>query len=224
MGADYSQIELRVLAHMSDSKTLIDAFNSGLDIHTETAKKVFNKETITDEERRKAKAVNFGIIYGISAFGLSEDLKIPRWMAQEFIDKYFLIYPEIKEFLDSQVEFANKEGYVKTIMNRRRYIPELKSSIYPTREFGKRTSMNAPIQGSAADILKKAMVDLDNYIVKNKLLSKILLTVHDELILEVPEHELNLMTKVLKETMVNTVELKVSLKTEVKVGKSWYDI
>lgn len=224
VGADYSQIELRVLAHMSNSKTLIDAFNNGLDIHAETAKKVFNKETITDEERRRAKAVNFGIIYGISAFGLSEDLKIPRWMAQEFIDKYFLIYPEIKVFLDSQVEFASKEGYVKTIMNRRRYIPELKSSIYPTREFGKRTSMNAPIQGSAADILKKAMVDLDNYIVKNNLSSKILLTVHDELILEVPEHELNVMTKVLKETMINTIELKVSLKTEVKVGKSWYDI
>jgi DNA polymerase-1 len=224
MSADYSQIELRVLAHMSNSKTLIDAFNSGLDIHAETAKKVFNKETITNEERRRAKAVNFGIIYGISAFGLSEDLKIPRWMAQEFIDKYFLIYPEIKEFLDGQVLFASKEGYVKTIMNRRRYIPELKSSIYPTREFGKRTSMNAPIQGSAADILKKAMVDLDNYIVKNNLESKILLTVHDELILEVPESELNLMIKVLKETMINTVELKVSLKTEVKVGKSWYDL
>ena len=224
MSADYSQIELRVLAHMSDCKNLIDDFNQGLDIHSETAKKVFNAHQVSDDERRKAKAVNFGIIYGIGAFSLSEDINSTRAEAQQFIDRYFEIYPEIDLFMKAQIDHAKKAGYVKTIMNRRRYINELKSPIYAIREFGKRTSMNAPIQGSAADILKKAMVDLDHYIMKHQLSSKLLLTVHDELILEVPEHELDLMKRILRDIMVKTVSLKVKLETEVKVGKSWYDI
>ncbi|MFA5720473.1 MAG: DNA polymerase I [Acholeplasmataceae bacterium] len=224
MSADYSQIELRVLAHMSQCENLINDFNKGLDIHSETAKKVFNSMKVSSEERRKAKAVNFGIIYGIGAFSLSEDIHSTRAEAQAFIDKYFSVYPEIDLFMKQQIEHAKTHGFVKTIMNRRRYINELKSPIYTIREFGKRTSMNAPIQGSAADILKKAMVDLDHYLTKNNLKSKLLLTVHDELILEVVEEELEIMKTSLKEIMSKTVSLSVKLETDLSVGKSWYDI
>lgn len=222
IGADYSQIELRVLAHMSNAKSLISDFNDGLDIHTQTAKKVFLTENVTPQERFKAKAVNFGIIYGIGAWSLSQDINTSVQEAKEFIDRYFEIYPEIKKFLDETVKFAIKNGYVKTIMNRRRYIPELKSPIGHLKAFGKRTAMNAPIQGSAADIIKKAMVDLDKYLVSNKLKSKILLQVHDELILEVPNEEIEIITKVLKEIMANTVQLNVKLETALSVGKSWF--
>lgn len=224
MGADYSQIELRVLASMSDSASLIKDFNDGLDIHSQTARKVFETEDVTSLERSKAKAVNFGIIYGMGARSLSQDIDTSYEEAQQFIDRYFEIYPEIKTFLDKTVEDAKKHGYVKTIMNRRRYIPELKSPIYHVRQFGKRTAMNAPIQGSAADIIKKAMVDLDDYLVKNKLNSKILLQVHDELILEVPQDEVATIKKVLPDLMSKAVKLKVKLETAVAVGSSWYEL
>jgi len=222
IGADYSQIELRVLAHMSDAKSLISDFNDGLDIHSQTAKKVFLTEEVTPLERFKAKAVNFGIIYGISAWSLAQDINTSVQEAKEFIERYFSVYPEIKKYLDKTVKEATKTGYIKTIMNRRRYIKELKSPIGHVKAFGKRTAMNAPIQGSAADIIKKAMVDLDKYLVKNNLKSKILLQVHDELILEVPENEIEIITKALPEIMKNTVKLNVSLETDVSVGKSWY--
>lgn len=222
IGADYSQIELRVLAHMSDAESLIADFNNGLDIHTQTAKKVFLTEDVTPLERFKAKAVNFGIIYGMGAWSLAQDINTSVAEAQEFIDRYFLIYPEIKRFLDETVSEATKSGYVKTIMNRRRYIQELKSPIGHVKAFGKRTAMNAPIQGSAADIIKKAMVDLDNYLISNNLKSKIILQVHDELILEVPNQEIEVIKTALPKIMGNTVNLKVNLETHLNVGKSWY--
>ena len=224
MSADYSQIELRVLAHMSDSPHLIEDFNEDKDIHIETAKKVFGSETVSSDERRKAKAVNFGIIYGIGAWSLSDDIQTTPKEAQAFIDKYFEIYPEIKSFMDKVVSDAEQDGFVTTIMNRRRYIPELKSPIYAVKSFGKRTAMNAPIQGSAADIIKKAMVDLDQYLRDNHLKSVILLQVHDELVLNVVESEVEIMKKALPKIMNHAVHLKVSLKTSNAVGKTWYEL
>ncbi len=224
MSADYSQIELRVLADMADVKGLIEAFNNHEDIHTRTAKEVFGTNTVTQEERRKAKAVNFGIIYGIGAWSLSEDINVTPREAQAFIDKYLSIYPEIKTYMEQTVESAIKNGYVTTMMKRRRYIGELESPIYAVREFGKRTSMNAPIQGSAADIIKKAMIDLHAYIFKNKLKSRILLQVHDELVLEVPEAELSLMEKMVPDIMTKAVKLKVQLESSCDTGKNWYEL
>lgn len=224
IGADYSQIELRVLAHMSKSIQLLKDFNDNLDIHSETAKKVFNVSEVNDEERRRAKAVNFGIIYGMGSFSLSEDLEITRSEAQDFINKYFEVYPDVKVFLDDKVASATNLGYVETILNRRRYIPELSSPVFPVREFGKRTAMNAPIQGSAADIIKVAMIKLDNYLKENKLKSKILLQVHDELILEVPLYEEEHVKRVLKEIMEKAITLEVNLKVNVAKGESWFDL
>ena len=224
VSADYSQIELRVLADMANVKGLIEAFNNHEDIHTRTAKEVFGTETVTSEERRKAKAVNFGIIYGIGAWSLSEDIHTTPREAQAFIDKYLSIYPEIKTYMETTVENAIKQGYVTTMMKRRRYIGELESPIYAVREFGKRTSMNAPIQGSAADIIKKAMIDLHAYIDKNKKKSRILLQVHDELVLEVPEAELTEMQKVVPDIMSKAVKLKVQLESSCDTGKNWYEL
>lgn len=224
VSADYSQIELRVLADMANVKGLIEAFNNHEDIHTRTAKEVFGTETVTSEERRKAKAVNFGIIYGIGAWSLSEDIHTTPREAQAFIDKYLSIYPEIKTYMETTVENAIKQGYVTTMMKRRRYIGELESPIYAVREFGKRTSMNAPIQGSAADIIKKAMIDLHAYIDKHKKKSRILLQVHDELVLEVPEAELTEMQKVVPDIMSKAVKLKVQLESSCDTGKNWYEL
>lgn len=222
LSADYSQIELRVLAHMADVKNLINAFNNDLDIHTETAKEVFGSSTA--EDRRKAKAVNFGIIYGIGAWSLSEDIGVTPREAQTFIDKYLAIYPEIKTYMDKTIDDAKTDGFVKTMFNRRRYIQELSSPIYSVREFGKRTAMNAPIQGSAADILKIAMIDLYNYIDKNRLQSRILLQVHDELILEVLESEKELMMKIVPDIMSKAAKLKVKLASSCDTGDNWYSL
>lgn len=224
LAADYSQIELRVMAHMSDCKNLIDDFNKDLDIHSETAKKVFQTEDVTPLERHKAKAVNFGIIYGIGAWSLSEDIDVTPKEAQAFIDRYFEVYPEIEAYMNETVDYALEHGYVKTIMNRRRYIPELKSPVYFVKALGKRTAMNAPIQGSAADIIKKAMIDLDKAIKKENLKSTLLLQVHDELILEVPKNEMAKMEAILIRVMNDAVKLKVSLKTSLNKGSSWYQL
>jgi DNA polymerase-1 len=224
LGADYSQIELRVLASMADVKKLIEAFNEQKDIHTKTAQEIFHKEEITPEQRRAAKAVNFGIIYGIGAWSLAEDIDVSAKEAQRFIDDYLNLYPEIKKYMEDIVDYAKEHEYVETIMHRRRYIPELKSSVYTQRAFGERTALNAPIQGSAADILKKAMVDLYNYLNKENKKSKILLQVHDELILEVPEDELEEMKEIVPNMMKKAVELKVELETSCDVGKTWYDL
>ncbi len=224
LSADYSQIELRVLAHMSQAKALLQDFNNDQDIHVQTAMKVFGTKEVSPYERFRAKAVNFGIIYGIGAWSLAEDIQTTVPEAQAFIDKYFTVYPEIKTFMDKTVLFAKENGFVTTIMNRRRYIPELKNSVFSVKEFGKRTAMNAPIQGSAADIIKKAMVDLADYISKNQMQSKILLQVHDELILEVPNNELERMKKVVPEIMANAFSLDVKLKTNCQTGSSWYHL
>ncbi len=224
LGADYSQIELRVLASMANVEKLIEAFNDHQDIHTKTAQEIFHKDEITSEQRRAAKAVNFGIIYGIGAWSLSEDIDVSPKEAQRFIDDYLNLYPEIKDYMENIVDYAKTHDYVETIMNRRRYIPELKSSVYTQRAFGERTALNAPIQGSAADILKKAMVDLYIYLKKEKKKTKILLQVHDELILEVPKEELEEMKEIVPSMMRKAVELKVELETSCDVGKTWYEL
>ena len=225
LGADYSQIELRVLADVANVAELQEAFNNKRDIHSETARKIFNIENeIDSEQRRAAKAVNFGIIYGMGAWSLAEDLNIDPKEAQNFIDKYLLVFPEIKKYMEDIVEFAQKNGYVETLINRRRYIPELKSRVYMQREFGKRTALNAPIQGTAADIIKIAMIKLDQFIEENNYQSKLLLQVHDELILEVPKEELEIMEKKVPEIMKNAFKLKVELDTSCEIGKTWYEI
>ena len=222
--ADYSQIELRVLAHMANVSKLIDAFNNGEDIHTKTAKEVFNKTEITPEDRRKAKAVNFGIVYGISAFGLAQDIGITNSMASEFMKKYYEAYPEIKVFMDKTIEFCKENGYVSTMKNRKRYIPDINSSIYMQREFAKRTAMNSPIQGSAADIIKIAMVNVDKKITDANLKSKMLVQVHDELVFEVEKGEEEILKKIVKEEMENAVKLSVPLIVDDSFGKNWYEV
>jgi DNA polymerase-1 len=224
LGADYSQIELRVLASMANVKKLIEAFNNHEDIHTKTAKEIFNQDEVDSEQRRAAKAVNFGIIYGIGAWSLSEDIHVSPKEAQRFIDDYLNLYPEIKTYMEDIVAYAKEHDYVKTIMNRRRYIPELKSSVYTQRSFGERTALNAPIQGSAADILKKAMIDLHKYLKKENKKSKILLQVHDELILDIVKEELEEMKDIVPKMMRQAINLKVELETSCDVGKTWYDL
>ena len=222
--ADYSQVELRVLAHMANVSKLIDAFNSGMDIHTKTAMEVFGKTEITPEDRRKAKAVNFGIVYGISAFGLGQDIGITNSQAAEFIKKYYDAYPEIKEFMNKTIEDCEKNGYVSTMKNRIRYIPDINSKIFMQREFAKRTAMNTPIQGSAADIIKIAMVNVDRELEKNNLKSKLLVQVHDELVFEVEKGEEEILQKLVKNAMENAVELKVPLIVDDSFGANWYEV
>src|SRR5699024_11206465 len=188
---DYSQIELRVLAHIAQDEKLIVAFKNNRDIHTQTAKDIFDVEAdqVDSLMRRQAKAVNFGIVYGISDYGLSQSLKTSRKEAQAFIDRYFESYPGVKKYMDNIVHEAKLKGYVTTLMNRRRYLPEITSRNFNQRSFAERTAMNTPIQGSAADIIKKAMIDLDEALKAENLSARLLLQVHDELILEAPENE-----------------------------------
>lgn len=223
--SDYSQIELRVLAHVADDEKLIEAFQNGQDIHRTTASHVFGVpfDEVTDLQRRNAKAVNFGIVYGISAFGLSQDLNISRKEAQEFIDKYFETYPKIKAFLDSMVEQAKKDGYIKTMFNRIRPIPELSSSNFMQRQFGERVAMNSPIQGTAADIIKIAMIRVHDRLIRDKLKSKLILQVHDELLIETLEEEKEQVIALLEEEMKNAVKLKVSMEVGTETGYDWYD-
>ena len=223
--ADYSQVELRVLAHMSQDETMIDAFRHNEDIHTKTATQVFNIEAkdVTSELRSAAKAVNFGIVYGKSDFGLSEELHIPLKQAKEYIQGYFNKYSKIKEFMDNIIEKASEDGYVTTILNRRRYIPEIKSSNFMVRNAGKRAAMNAPIQGSAADIIKIAMVNVYKKLEEKNLKSKLILQVHDELIVETVEDEVDIVKTIVKEEMENAVSMDVNLDVDLNVGKSWYE-
>ena len=223
--ADYSQIELRVLAHISQDETMIDAFKNGEDIHKQAASKVLQIpiEEVTKEERSKAKAVNFGIVYGISDFGLSEQLGISRKQAKEYIEQYLEKYKGIDLFMKDIVESAKNKGYVETIFKRRRYIDELKSSNYMIREFGKRAAMNTPIQGTAADIMKIAMINLDKKIRKENIDAKIVLQVHDELILEVNKNDVEKASNILKECMENAVKLTVPLEVELSIASNWYD-
>ncbi len=222
--ADYSQIELRVLAHMAHVAKLKDAFIHGEDIHAKTAQEVFGKEEITKEDRHRAKAVNFGIVYGISAYGLATDLGITNIEAANFIKKYYEVYPEIKQFMDETIEFCKTNGFVKTMKNRTRYIPEINSNIYMQREFGKRMAMNAPIQGTAADIIKIAMILVDHEIETRKLKSKMLIQVHDELVFDVAYGEEDIMLELVRRNMQNAVQLDVPLVVGDSFGKNWYEV
>ena len=221
--ADYSQIELRILAHMSGDERLIEAYREAQDIHAITASQVFHipLDQVTPLQRRNAKAVNFGIVYGISAFGLSEGLSISRKEAMEYIEKYFETYPGVKKFLDGLVEQAKEQGYVTTLFGRRRPIPELKSP--RTRAFGERVAMNSPIQGTAADIMKIAMVAVDRELRRRNMESRIVLQVHDELLVEARESEAEEVVRILEDKMKHAADLKVSLEVEAKTGRSWFD-
>ena len=225
LSADYSQIELRVLAHLSGDESLKQAFSEDMDIHTKTAMDVFGvpEDEVTSLMRRQAKAVNFGIIYGISDYGLSQNLNIPRKVAAQFIERYFQSYPGVKEYMDRVVEQARKDGYVTTMLNRRRYLPEIRSRNYNRRTFAERTAMNTPIQGSAADIIKTAMVRLHREIKRRRVKSRMLLQVHDELIFEVPEEELEEMKNLVRTVMEQAVPLSVPLKVDIHTGQTWYE-
>ena len=223
--ADYSQIELRVLAHMSDDRHLIEAYNSDEDIHKITASQVFKVplDEVTPRLRSNAKAVNFGIVYGISSFGLSEDLSISKKEAAEYIKSYFENYGRVKEFMDETVEHAKENGYVVTLFNRRRPVPELKSGNFMTREFGKRIAMNSPIQGTAADIIKIAMINVYKRLKRENLKSRLLLQIHDELLIEALDNEIVRVKQIMEEEMVNAVKLKVALQIDMHEGNSWFD-
>lgn len=223
--ADYSQIELRVLAHISGDESMKEAFTTGIDIHTKTAMEVFDvcRDDVTSNMRRQAKAVNFGIVYGISDYGLSQSLGITRKEAQIFIDDYLASFPKVQEYMHDIVAYAKQEGYVSTILNRRRYIPDITSRNFNLRSFAERTAMNSPIQGSAADIIKLAMVHYDEQIKDTTFNAKLLLQVHDELIFEVPEDELEAFKLFVKDIMEQAVSLSVPLLADVGYGKSWYD-
>lgn len=223
--SDYSQIELRVLAHVSGDPHLQEAFKENKDIHTATAAKVFHKDEkdISKDERRQAKAVNFGIVYGISDYGLSQNLSISRQEAKAFIDKYFEIYPKVAEYMDKSVEIAREAGYAKTLFNRRRYLPDLKAKNYNVRSFAERTAMNSPIQGTAADIIKVAMVEMDQALKEHQLQANLLLQVHDELIFEVAKEDLEDLAALVKDVMENAVSLEVPLIVDSNYGSTWYD-
>jgi DNA polymerase I len=223
--ADYSQIELRVLAHIANDENLIEAFVKDLDIHTKTAMDVFHvkEEEVTANMRRQAKAVNFGIVYGISDYGLSQNLNITRKEAAQFIERYFASFPGVKQYMEDIVQQAKQKGYVTTLLNRRRYLPDITSRNFNLRSFAERTAMNTPIQGSAADIIKKAMIDLAQRLKEEKLQARILLQVHDELILEAPKEEVEKLQKLVPEVMEHAIELKVPLKVDYHYGPTWYD-
>lgn len=225
LDADYSQIELRVLAHISGDESMIQAFNNNEDIHRQTASKVFNTpiEEVSHEQRTEAKAVNFGIVYGISDYGLGEELGIGRKQGKAYIEQYLEKYPKIKEFMDNIKEFAKEKGYVETLFNRRRYIPEMNSNNFMVRQFGARVAMNTPIQGTAADIMKIAMITLYNELKNKKLNSKILLQIHDELLLEVKEDEKEEVKELLKSSMENAMKLTIPLEVEVSEALNWYE-
>ena len=224
--SDYSQIELRVLAHISDDEHLKAAFVEGQDIHSSTAMRVFGidkAEDVTPNMRRQAKAVNFGIVYGISDYGLSQNLGITRKEAQQYIDTYFARYPGVKEYMESVVREAKDKGYVETLYHRRRYLPDINSRDFNIRSFAERTAINSPIQGSAADILKIAMIELNRRLEEEKLEATMLLQVHDELVFEVPESELETLDRLVKEVMESAVSLSVPLVTDSSWGKTWYE-
>lgn len=225
VGADYSQIELRLLAHMAQDEKLINAFNDNIDIHALTASEVFNVDIglVSPAMRRTAKAVNFGIIYGISDFGLAQNIDCTRKQAKEYINRYFEKYPKIKEFMDANVENAKSTGYAYSLFNRRRKINELFSPNYMTRQFGERVAMNMPLQGTASDIIKLAMIKVAKALKENNLKSKLILQVHDELIVDAPREEIVEVARILNDNMQNVVKLSVPLSVNVNSGKSWFD-
>lgn len=223
--ADYSQIELRILAHLSGDKQLIEAYSSNKDIHRMTASQVFHVpfDEVTDLQRRNAKAVNFGIVYGISSFGLSQDLSITKKEAASYIESYFETYPGIKTYLDSLVETAKKQGYIRTLFGRRRPIPELKSNNFMQRSFGERIAMNSPIQGTAADIMKIAMIKVYRGLKEKNLRSRLILQVHDELLIETAKEEMNVVAEILQDGMTGAADLAVELLIDMHTGENWYE-
>ena len=223
---DYSQIELRVLAHITGDESMQDAFNTNVDIHTKTAMEVFNvsKEDVDSEMRRNAKAVNFGIVYGISDYGLSQSLHITRKDAKAFIDNYLASFPKVDAFMKSIVQDARRDGYVSTIMKRRRYIPDINSKNFNQRSFAERTALNSPIQGSAADIIKKAMVDFENHPESKNFDATMILQIHDELIFEVNKKDVEQFIPHIQHIMEHTVELDVDLQVDYGQGNNWYEV
>ena len=223
ISADYSQIELRVLAHLSEDATLLEAFASDEDIHTRTASDVFGvfPQMVSPDMRRQAKVINFGILYGMSAFGLARELGVPQKLAQAYIDGYFARYKKVRDYLDDILEGARRDGFVCTILNRRRYLPELKSQIPSVRQFAERMAINAPIQGSAADLIKVAMVNIDNLLTKKNLAARLIMQVHDELVVEAPVKEKEEVMRLVKKEMEEVIKLRVPLKVEIAAGKNW---
>ena len=226
LSADYSQIELRVLAHLAGVKSLIKAFNEDKDIHRHTASEIFRvpEEQVDSTMRRNAKAVNFGIIYGMSDFGLAEQVGVSVAEAREFIRSYFENYPEIKDYMDNNIEFCKKNGYVTTMLNRKRFIREINEKNYMRQEFGKRLAMNSPIQGSAADIIKIAMIKVDELLKKHGLKSKMILQVHDELIFDVYKEELSEVMEIVAKGMTTAIKMDVELKSEGSYAVNWYEL
>jgi DNA polymerase-1 len=223
--ADYSQIELRVLAHIAGDQTMQKAFSDGSDIHTVTASQVFNvsPEQVTPLQRRHAKAVNFGIVYGISEFSLAEDIGVSRYEAKAYIENYLANYPGVREYMKQVVVDAREKGYTRTMFGRRRYIPELSSSNFNIRQGAERIALNTPIQGTAADLIKMAMIRVDNALAKEYPDAKLLLQVHDELIVECPEEIADSVAKLVSEQMEQVARLNVPLLAEAKWGKSWFE-
>lgn len=225
LSADYSQIELRVLAHITQDESMKRAFNADQDIHTATAVKVFGIESddVDSLMRRQAKAVNFGIVYGISDYGLSQNLGITRKEAKRFIDDYLNSFPKVKEYMDNIVKEAKAQGYVETLLHRRRYIPDITSRNFNLRSFAERIAMNTPIQGSAADIIKLAMVNYDREVQNTDFHAELLLQVHDELIFEVPKDEVDAFSEFITDVMDHALDLDVPLEVESSYGDTWYD-
>ena len=223
--ADYSQIELRLLAHMSGDETLINAYREDKDIHKITASKVFKTplNEVTPKQRSNAKAVNFGIVYGISSFGLSKDLGISRKEAKEYIDEYFKTYPSIKDYLNGLVDNAKKDGYSITLYGRRRPVPELTSSNFMQRQFGERIAMNSPLQGTAADIIKIAMINVYKRLIQSNLKSRLILQIHDELLIETAPGEEDEVKRIMSEEMEGAAQLKVPLEIDIHSGNNWYE-
>jgi DNA polymerase-1 len=225
LSSDYSQIELRILAHISNAKSLQNAFINGEDIHTHVASDIFgiSSDSVTPNQRRIAKSVIFGIVYGISGYGLSENLDISAYEGKQYIDKYLSLYPEVNDYMKSIVEKTRSLGYVRTIFNRKREIDEIKNTNYMIRSMGDRMALNTPIQGSAADILKLSMIKIDKLLKEKNLKTKMILQVHDELIFDVPNEELDLVQDLVRDTMENIYELSVPLKVGMSYGKDWYE-
>ncbi len=225
LSADYSQIELRIMAELSKDKNMQDAFHQGLDIHRATAARVYGVELdeVTSDMRRNAKAVNFGIIYGQSAFGLSQSLGIPRKEAAEIIDQYFLQYTGIRQYMSEVIEFAKENGYVETILKRRRYLRDINSANMTVRGFAERNAINAPIQGSAADLIKIAMINIQQDIEEKGLAGKMIMQVHDELVFDVPNHEIETFKAIISDRMKSAIKMEVPIEIEIGQGRNWLE-
>jgi DNA polymerase-1 len=226
LSCDYSQIELRILAHLSQDKNLISAFKHDRDIHKATASLIYGLEEkdVTDSMREVAKRVNFGIIYGLTSYGLSRDLDIPVEEAQRFIDAYFLRYPGVKEYIQAQIQKAKKYGFVTTILARRRYIPEINNKNQGIRQFAERQAVNTPIQGSASDLIKLAMVQIHSQIESRNLKARMILQIHDELVFDVPNKEVNELVDLVRDRMENVMQLDVPIRVDIKKGRNWLEM